>query len=78
MIGNCLLYYVLQIEVLGGQALTFGGDVSKEADVDSMIKTVSNCCSLFLSFYITCHVIMLILCYWDICRQLIHGELLMF
>ncbi|CAA2970070.1 3-oxoacyl-[acyl-carrier-protein] reductase 4-like [Olea europaea var. sylvestris] len=28
-----------EIEVLGGQALTFGGDVSKEADVDSMIKT---------------------------------------
>lgn len=31
----------LQIEGFGGQALTFGGDVSKEADVDSMIKTVS-------------------------------------
>ena len=30
-----------QIEGFGGQALTFGGDVSKEADVDSMIKTVS-------------------------------------
>ncbi|KAL1565260.1 3-oxoacyl-[acyl-carrier-protein] reductase, chloroplastic [Salvia divinorum] len=28
-----------EIEALGGQALTFGGDVSKEADVDSMIKT---------------------------------------
>ncbi|GFY91530.1 NAD(P)-binding Rossmann-fold superfamily protein [Actinidia rufa] len=28
-----------EIEACGGQALTFGGDVSKEADVDSMIKT---------------------------------------
>lgn len=31
----------MQIEASGGQALTFGGDVSKEADVNSMIKTVS-------------------------------------
>lgn len=31
-----------QIEGFGGQAITFGGDMSKEADVDSMIKTVSN------------------------------------
>ncbi|KAJ7956085.1 3-oxoacyl-[acyl-carrier-protein] reductase [Quillaja saponaria] len=29
-----------EIEVCGGQALTFGGDVSKEDDVASMIKTV--------------------------------------
>lgn len=28
-----------EIEALGGQALTFGGDVSNEADVESMIKT---------------------------------------
>ncbi|KAK4423923.1 3-oxoacyl-[acyl-carrier-protein] reductase, chloroplastic [Sesamum alatum] len=28
-----------EIEASGGQALTFGGDVSKEADVESMIKT---------------------------------------
>ncbi|PON82789.1 3-oxoacyl-(acyl-carrier-protein) reductase [Trema orientale] len=28
-----------EIEASGGQALTFGGDVSKEADVDLMIKT---------------------------------------
>ncbi|EXB94968.1 3-oxoacyl-[acyl-carrier-protein] reductase [Morus notabilis] len=28
-----------EIEEFGGQALTFGGDVSKEADVESMIKT---------------------------------------
>ncbi|KAE9610506.1 hypothetical protein Lal_00029781 [Lupinus albus] len=28
-----------EIEAFGGQALTFGGDVSNEADVDSMIKT---------------------------------------
>ncbi|KAJ3675725.1 hypothetical protein LUZ60_004767 [Juncus effusus] len=27
-----------EIEALGGQALPFGGDVSKEADVDSMVK----------------------------------------
>lgn len=29
-----------QIEASGGQAITFGGDVSKEADVNSMIKAV--------------------------------------
>ena len=40
---------VLQIESYGGQAVTFGGDVSKEADVEAMIKTVSEC-SLFI-FY---------------------------
>ncbi|KAL6973081.1 3-oxoacyl-[acyl-carrier-protein] reductase, chloroplastic [Sarracenia purpurea var. burkii] len=28
-----------EIEACGGQALTFGGDVSKEEDVESMIKT---------------------------------------
>ncbi|KAJ8642714.1 hypothetical protein MRB53_004462 [Persea americana] len=28
-----------EIEASGGQALTFGGDVSKEADVEAMIKT---------------------------------------
>ncbi|OMO81430.1 Short-chain dehydrogenase/reductase SDR [Corchorus olitorius] len=28
-----------EIESYGGQAITFGGDVSKEADVESMIKT---------------------------------------
>ncbi|WZZ10544.1 hypothetical protein YC2023_096465 [Brassica napus] len=28
-----------QIEAFGGQAITFGGDVSKEADVDAMMKT---------------------------------------
>lgn len=28
-----------QIEAVGGQALTFGGDVSKEADVEAMLKT---------------------------------------
>lgn len=32
----------LQIEAHGGQALTFGGDVSKEEDVEAMIKTVSS------------------------------------
>lgn len=39
-IDDYLLYYFSQIEACGGQALTFGGDVSKEADVNSMIKTV--------------------------------------
>ncbi|KAK1271030.1 hypothetical protein QJS04_geneDACA014085 [Acorus gramineus] len=29
-----------QIEALGGQAITFGGDVSEAADVESMFKTV--------------------------------------
>ncbi|XP_031269923.1 3-oxoacyl-[acyl-carrier-protein] reductase 4-like isoform X2 [Pistacia vera] len=31
-----------EIEAFGGQALTFGGDVSKEADVESMIKTATD------------------------------------
>ncbi|XP_022881769.1 3-oxoacyl-[acyl-carrier-protein] reductase 4-like [Olea europaea var. sylvestris] len=31
-----------EIETYGGQALTFGGDVSKEADVEAMIKTAVN------------------------------------
>lgn len=35
------VWCTLQIEAYGGQAITFGGDVSKEADVESMIKTVS-------------------------------------
>lgn len=41
IISDQLLYHLMQIEASGGQALTFGGDVSKEADVNSMIKTVS-------------------------------------
>uniref|UniRef100_A0A2P2K5L1 3-oxoacyl-[acyl-carrier-protein] reductase n=1 Tax=Rhizophora mucronata TaxID=61149 RepID=A0A2P2K5L1_RHIMU len=31
-----------EIEACGGQALTFGGDVSKEADVEAMIKTATD------------------------------------
>ncbi|XP_042402610.1 3-oxoacyl-[acyl-carrier-protein] reductase, chloroplastic-like isoform X1 [Zingiber officinale] len=31
-----------EIELSGGQAITFGGDVSREADVESMIKTAVN------------------------------------
>ncbi|KAJ4710904.1 3-oxoacyl-[acyl-carrier-protein] reductase [Melia azedarach] len=31
-----------EIEASGGQALTFGGDVSKEVDVESMIKTATD------------------------------------
>jgi hypothetical protein len=34
----------LQIEATGGQAITFGGDVSKEEDVESMMKAVSAVC----------------------------------
>jgi hypothetical protein len=34
----------LQIEASGGEAITFGGDVSKEADVESMMKAVSVFC----------------------------------
>ncbi|KAG5007206.1 hypothetical protein JHK85_025748 [Glycine max] len=30
------------IEAFGGQALTFAGDVSNEADVEAMIRTVAN------------------------------------
>ncbi|CAN1847095.1 3-oxoacyl-[acyl-carrier-protein] reductase, chloroplastic [Linum perenne] len=30
-----------EIEASGGQAVTFGGDVSKEEDVEAMMKTVS-------------------------------------
>lgn len=33
----------LQIEACGGQAVTYGGDVSKEDDVELMIETVSKC-----------------------------------
>lgn len=33
-----------QIEASGGEAITFGGDVSKEADVESMMKAVSVVC----------------------------------
>ena len=36
-----LTVLVFQIEAAGGEAITFGGDVSKEADVDSMMKAVS-------------------------------------
>lgn len=36
-----LIMFFLQIEAFGGQALTFGGDVSKEEDVEAMLKTVS-------------------------------------
>jgi hypothetical protein len=43
-----VLCLILQIEACGGQALTFGGDVSKEEDVESMIKTVSKCYLLLL------------------------------
>lgn len=43
LIPNSPYTVILQIEASGGQALTFGGDVSKEADVESMIKTVSRC-----------------------------------
>jgi hypothetical protein len=35
---------LLQIEASGGEAITFGGDVSKEADVESMMKAVSLVC----------------------------------
>ena len=38
-IYNIMLFF--QIEASGGQAITFGGDVSKEADVESMMKAVS-------------------------------------
>ena len=38
---GCLLDSFFQIEACGGQAITFGGDVSKEADVEAMIKAVS-------------------------------------
>lgn len=35
-------YVFFQIEASGGEALTYGGDVSKEADVEAMMKKVSN------------------------------------
>nr|XP_009599184.1 3-oxoacyl-[acyl-carrier-protein] reductase, chloroplastic-like [Nicotiana tomentosiformis] len=38
-LSDCLTC-ILQIEACGGQALTFGGDVSKEEAVESMMKTV--------------------------------------
>ena len=39
-----LTVLVFQIEAAGGEAITFGGDVSKEADVESMMKAVSVVC----------------------------------
>jgi len=39
-----LTVLLLQIEAAGGEAITFGGDVSKEADVESMMKAVSVVC----------------------------------
>lgn len=41
---RCLWCFFLQIEAAGGEAITFGGDVSKEADVESMMKAVSVVC----------------------------------
>ncbi|MCI03959.1 beta-oxoacyl-ACP reductase, partial [Trifolium medium] len=35
----CFVLYKVEIEALGGQALTYGGDVSNQDDVNSMIKT---------------------------------------
>lgn len=49
---------ILQIESSGGKALTFGGDVSKEADVESMIKTVRTFI-LFRSFNFSDDLLML-------------------
>ena len=34
--------FFTQIEASGGEAIIYGGDVSKEADVEAMIKTVSD------------------------------------
>ncbi|BAT89815.1 hypothetical protein VIGAN_06088600 [Vigna angularis var. angularis] len=47
-----------EIEEFGGQALTFGGDVSNEADVEAMIKTVSKYSGIitFTLFYSGCFV----------------------
>lgn len=39
-VESYVFYHLLQIEASGGRAVTFGGDVSKEADVEAMIKTV--------------------------------------
>ncbi|KAL0364288.1 UNVERIFIED_CONTAM: 3-oxoacyl-[acyl-carrier-protein] reductase, chloroplastic [Sesamum angustifolium] len=39
-----------EIEASGGQALTFGGDVSKEADVESMIKTATDAWELLMNY----------------------------
>ncbi|XP_042410009.1 3-oxoacyl-[acyl-carrier-protein] reductase, chloroplastic-like [Zingiber officinale] len=36
------------IEASGGQALTYGGDVSKEEDVESMVKTLSGIILMFI------------------------------
>ena len=50
----------LQIEAYGGQAITFGGDVSKEADVEAMMKTVS---VQLVHYIILLHFINLLLYY---------------
>jgi hypothetical protein len=42
---TCLLWYFCRyIEASSGEAITFGGDVSKEADVESMMKAVGIIC----------------------------------
>ena len=44
VLSQMLTLSFLQIEASGGEAITFGGDVSKEADVESMMKAVSVFC----------------------------------
>jgi hypothetical protein len=63
-----LLLLFFQIEASGGEAITFGGDVSKEADVESMMKAVSVVCVLCIQkenipllFYINLHLDMVII-----------------
>ncbi|KAK9994695.1 hypothetical protein SO802_024398 [Lithocarpus litseifolius] len=41
-----------EIVACGGQALTFGGDVSKEEDVESMIETVRKCILQLILFHL--------------------------
>lgn len=66
----------MQIEASGGQALTYGGDVSKEEDVESMIKTVSNKDCIDLA---SCNFIFdLFYCMCNFSRQWMLGEQLTF
>ena len=69
----------MQIEAAGGQAITFGGDVSKEADVESMMKAVSavrvwkengySFTYILIRLYKIDHVL-----FMDLTRLLINGE----
>lgn len=52
LVSECEVLFCVQIEEMGGSALVFGGDMSKEADVDALFKAVS-----IVPFFFPCFVI---------------------